>query len=68
MKLSFLALILLFMISSLCVAQRDRNELLESRSLRTNQENRILEDFSWRWNLELRCRDEELREYFIKCI
>jgi len=30
------------MISSLCVAQRDSNELLESRSLRINQEIRRL--------------------------
>ena len=43
MKLTFLLLILCFMISSLCVAQqKDRNELLESRSLRTHQEKRIL--------------------------
>jgi len=67
MKLKFLALLVLLTISSLCAAQRDRNDLLESRSLRTSHDNRILKDGSWRFNWGLKCRDEELRDYFMIC-
>jgi len=45
MKITFFLLTLGFMISSLCVAQSDSNETLESNSLRTNQEKRILDIF-----------------------
>ena len=72
MKFSFIKLVLIFMISSLCATQRDENELLESGLLRTNKEERILWSFKkdceegtekvWFWCSE-KCREEEERKY-----